>query len=116
MPDTIEIQRLELRTHIGVPDQERAAAQSLWLTLRMIPTLGFDHLADDIAKTVDYDQVATELKQLAAAKPRNLIETLAAEIAAHLLSHHPLDSVSIRIEKQILPDTDCVAVEIERHR
>jgi hypothetical protein len=33
-----------------------------------------------------------------------------------LLLNHPLAKVAIRIEKHILPDTECVAVHIERSR
>lgn len=115
-PDTIEIRRLKVSTHIGVPDEERAAAQSLWITVRMVPGQGFAGLADDISRTIDYHAVALEIQALAAAKPRNLIETLAVETADILLGNHPLKSVAVTIEKQILPDTDCVAVHLERSR
>jgi len=113
-PDTIEIRRLQVSTHIGVPDKERAEAQTLRITVRMVPSQGFDGLADDISRTIDYYAVALEIQALAASKPRNLIETLAVETADFLLGKHPLQSVAITIEKHILPDTECVAVHIER--
>jgi FolB domain-containing protein len=113
-PDTIEIRRLQVRTHIGVPDEERAEAQTLRITVRMVPSQSFDGLADDISHTIDYYAVALEIQALAASKPRNLIETLAVETADFLLGKHPLKSVAITIEKHILPDTECVAVHIER--
>ena len=113
-PDTIEIRRLQVSTHIGVPDEERAEAQTLRITVRMVPSQGFHSLADDISRTIDYYAVALEIQALAASKPRNLIETLAVETADFLLGKHPLKSVAITIEKHILPDTECVAVHIER--
>jgi FolB domain-containing protein len=115
-PDTIEIRRLQIRTHIGVPDAERADAQTLWITVRMAPSQGFNGLADDISRTVDYYAVALEIQALAASRPRHLIESLAVETAHFLLGKHPLNSVAITIEKHILPDTECVAVHIERTR
>ncbi len=115
-PDTIEIRRLQVRTHIGVPDEERAETQTLWITVRMVPGQGFEGLADDISRTIDYHAVALEIQSLAASKPRNLIETLAVETANQLLGNHPLASVAVTIEKRILPDTECVAVHIERSR
>ncbi len=115
-PDTIEIRRLQVTTHIGVPDNERAQAQNLLISIRMHPTQGFLGLHDDIRNTIDYATVAIEIQHLAAAKPRHLIETLANDCAHHLLSHHPVTSVSITIEKHILPDTECVAVSIHRSR
>lgn len=115
-PDTIEIRRLHVSTHIGVPEEERSQAQTIFLTVRMHPTRGFNPREDNILHTIDYDAVAKELRVLAAARPRQLIETLACDCAAHLLSQHPLDSVSITIEKHVLPGTKCVAVSIHRTR
>jgi 7,8-dihydroneopterin aldolase/epimerase/oxygenase len=114
--DTIEIRSLKLRTFIGVPDEERAAEQTLLLTVRMSLSQGFHGLADDISRTIDYHAVTLELQQLAAARPRNLIETLALETADWLLSKHPLRRVEVTLEKHILPDTECVAVHLVRKR
>lgn len=115
-PDTIEIRRLRVTCHIGVPDEERAAPQTLLLTVRMAPSQGFEGLHDDIRHTIDYHAAAVELQALAAARPRRLIETLALETAEHLLETRPLSKVAVTIEKQILPDTECVAVHVERSR
>jgi FolB domain-containing protein len=114
--DTIEIRRLRVSTLIGVPDQERAVPQTLLVTIRMTPSQGFDGLADEISRTVDYHAVSQEIEALAAARPRRLIETLAVDIAGHLLGNHPLAHVAISIEKHILPNTECVAVHLERSR
>jgi dihydroneopterin aldolase len=73
-------------------------------------------LADEISRTVDYHAVSQEIEALAAARPRRLIETLAVDIAGHLLGNHPLAHVAISIEKHILPNTECVAVHLERSR
>lgn len=114
--DSIEIRRLEVPTHIGVPDEERAEVQVLLVTVRMIPGQGFHGLADEISRTINYFDVAQEIKALAASRPRRLIETLATDIADFLLSRHPLKCVEILIEKHILPDAECVAVRIIRER
>lgn len=114
--DTIEIRRLRVSTHIGVPDAEQATAQTLWLTARLVPSQGFDGLADDISRTIDYQAVAVEIQALAAAKPRRLIETLALDTVDLLFALYPLQSVALTLEKHILPDTECVAVHLERQR
>jgi len=113
-PDIIEIRRLQVKTFIGVPDEERADPQTLLVTLRMTPSQGFDGLDDEITRTIDYYAVSLEIEALALSKPRRLIETLATDIASHLLTRHPLTKVAISIEKHILPNTECVAVHIER--
>lgn len=116
LPDSIEIRRLQVRAHIGVPDEERANPQKLWISVEMIPSQGFDRLADEISRTVDYHAVAMQITSLAATRPRRLIETLAIETADLLLRQYPLAGVRVCVEKRILPDTDCVAVRIERFR
>lgn len=114
--DTIEIRRLQISCHIGVPDDERATPQTLLVTVRMTPHADFEGFADDISRTIDYYQVSLEIAALSAARPRRLIETLATDIAAALLAKHPLRHVAISIEKHILPNTECVAVHCERNR
>ena len=113
-PDTIEIRRLRVLSHIGVPELERATPQALFISLRLVPAQGFEGLADDLARSVDYAAVAQQIETLAAARPRHLIETLATEIADYLLAHHPLARVALTIEKHILPNAECVAVHLER--
>lgn len=115
-PDEIEIRRLEVETHIGVPEEERAVAQKLWISVWMRPGQGFSGLQDKVENTVDYHTVSLALAELAAAKPRHLIETLAADVAELLLSSYPLKSVDVKVEKKILPNADFVAVKITRAR
>lgn len=112
--DEIEIRRLAVETHIGVPDEERAEPQTLWLTVRMRPSQGFHGLHDKVANTVDYYEVSRSLAALAAERPRHLIETLATEIADFLLSGYPLSTVEVEVEKRILPNADSVSVRIRR--
>jgi len=64
---------------------------------------------------VDYYEVSQRLAELAAERPRHLIETLATEIADFLLRTYPLAHVEITVEKRILPGTDFVSVRIARN-
>jgi dihydroneopterin aldolase len=116
MPDRILIEALELSSFIGVPDEERAAAQRLTANLVLEPIRGFTALGDDIEKTVDYFAVCEAVKALSLARPRRLIETLAEEIAEALIARFALQSVEIELRKFILPDTAFVAVQIRRER
>ena len=112
--DEIEIRRLAVHTHIGVPDEERANLQTLWISVKMRPSLGFHGLCDDVRNTVDYYEVSRRLTELAAKRPRHLIETLATEIADTLLCFYPIAFVEITVEKRIIPETEYVAVKIKR--
>ncbi len=112
--DEIEIRRLEVQAHIGVPDEERRNAQKLWISVWMRPSQGLAHLRDMVENTVDYHSVSLALADLALARPRKLIETLATDVADFLLSNFPLESVDVKVEKKILPNADFVAVKIRR--
>ena len=114
--DTIEIRRLSVNTRIGVPDEERAEIQTLFVTVRMVSSQGFVALADDVSRTIDYFAVACQVKELADSKSRRLIETLATDIVEMLFDNHPLRRVDVMVEKHILPDTECVAVHLTRER
>lgn len=116
MPDTIHIAQLELSAHIGVPDEERAAPQRLTVNLALEPARDFSDLGDDIAKTVDYFAVSRAVQALAAERPRRLIETLAEEIAALVLTRFAVAAVEIELRKYILPDTAFVAVRLRREK
>lgn len=116
MPDLIHIEALEIRTHIGVPDEERAEMQRLTVSLTLEPTVDFRDLDDRIEATLDYAEVCEAVQALAAERPRKLVETLAEEIAAGVLGRFPIRRVSVEVRKFILPETDYVAVRIDRRR
>jgi dihydroneopterin aldolase len=116
MDDNIFISALELHAHIGVPTAERTAPQPLTLSIRLFPMRCFVNLHDDIANTIDYATVCDAVRTEAAAKPRRLIETLAEDIAALLLSCFPVKAVEIELRKYVLPDSDFAAVCIRRER
>lgn len=116
MADTILIRSLELSARIGVPEEERANPQRLTVSLALEPQAGFAGLGDDITRAVDYFQVCLAVKELAKARPRALIETLAEEIAALLLERFPLRAAEVELRKFILSDTEFVAVKIRREQ
>lgn len=114
MSDQILISNLELSARIGITSQEREKAQRLTVSLALEPKWDFSALGDRIENTVDYAQVCLRTVSLAAGGARNLIETLAGEIARMLLKDFPLKAVEIELRKYILPETEFVAVKIRR--
>jgi dihydroneopterin aldolase len=113
-PDHLHLHGLSVATHIGVPAEERRVPQRLKLNLTLWPQAPLTGLRDDFALTVDYGAVALLVRELAAARPRLLIETLAEEVADALLLHFPLREVQVEVEKFILPDTDFVRVSLTK--
>jgi dihydroneopterin aldolase len=112
--DAILVRGLELSAHIGVPDAERVEAQRLTLNLVLQPAGPLSDLGDDLGRTVDYYALTRRVRQLAAARPRKLIETLAEEICACVLNEFSVRAVEVELRKYILPDTEYVAVRLSR--
>jgi dihydroneopterin aldolase len=112
--DRILIHGLELPVQIGVPDEERAGWQTVRADLELELVGRVEDFGDDLSATVDYDAVAREIRQLAAERPRRLIEGLAGEIAKAVLVRPLVCGVLVTIRKRILPGVDDVAVRIHR--
>jgi FolB domain-containing protein len=116
MRDAIRIEELELSTRIGVPDTERAMPQRLTAHLLLEPEHSFDRLGDDLANAVDYFVISQDVQELARERPRQLVETLAAEIAQMLLTRFPLAAAEVEVRKYILAGTAFVAVKLRREK
>jgi dihydroneopterin aldolase len=117
MSDLIRIVDLEVFAHIGVPEKERLEAQRLLISLEMIGE-SFIHAAgtDNVARTINYFDVAQNVKELVAERDRKLLETLAEDIAFELLKNFPIKRIALEIKKFILPDAQYVSVKIERDK
>lgn len=112
--DAIHIEQLELSARIGVPNEERAAMQRLTVSITLWPQNSFGSLGDELTKTVDYAAVCRNVKGFVANRGDKLIETLAAEMASHLLASFAIDQVRIELRKFILRDVKYVAVILTR--
>lgn len=112
--DRILIRGLRLATRIGVPDAERAEEQELLVDLEIVPPGSFAAMNDAIESTVDYQKVCERLAVLAASGERQLIETLADEMAKLVLADFGARRVRVEIRKFILPQTEWVGVVCER--
>ncbi len=114
MGDWIEISRLRVKTKVGVPDDERATAQEVEISLRMKPSNPLRDLGDELDATVDYYAVSRRVIEVAERGERRLIETLAEEIADAVLAEFAVRRLTVEVRKFILPDTEFVAVHLSR--
>lgn len=110
----ILIAGLRVKTRIGVPDEERLDEQELEFDLRIQPARAFVEMQDRLEDTIDYAKVCERVAEIASAKPRKLIETLADEIAEMILSEFHARRVEVELRKFILPQTRHVAVRCVR--
>ena len=71
---------------------------------------------DELSRVVDYERVATRVREIVAAGHVRLVETLAERIAEACLQDVRVRSVRVRVEKlDIFADMESVGIEIERH-
>ena len=117
--DRIELRGLRGRGRHGVLAAETELGQVfvvdvvLWLDLRSAGT------GDDLSRTVNYAEVAGQVHELIAGPPLQLIEALAEQIAAAVLTHPPVARVEVTVHKPAAPipmPFDDVAVHIVRER
>ena len=114
--DSIRIQQLEVRAHIGVPEEERASPQRLTFNLTLWPVRSTQDLHDEIAQAVNYANVCVEVTRFVEQRRDRLIETLADALAAHLLEAFDIRRVTIELRKYILPEVEFVSVTVTRER
>lgn len=97
--DRIVIPDFRISCHVGVPSEERDAAQDVLIDLELELDLSRAGKADDISLTVDYDAVCETVAQTVTRRPRKLIETIAEEVAQVLLAHYPVRVVKVKVRK-----------------
>ena len=116
MDDTITIADLEVRSRVGVPDEERASPQRLLFTVEIEHDFAAAATADAIGDTIDYHAVTMALTEMAEAGEWRLIEKLAEDAAALVLTKFQPNCVRVEVKKFILSQTRHVSVRIERRR
>ena len=112
--DEIRIEQLEISARIGVPEAERVTPQRLTINISFWPYQQTRDLADNIHNAVNYSVVADETKSFVRGQSVNLIETLADQVAAHLLKTFPIQKVTVEVRKFALPDAKYVSATVTR--
>jgi 7,8-dihydroneopterin aldolase/epimerase/oxygenase len=106
----IEINDLEVKGRIGVPEIERENLQTLLVTLRFQVETNFAALNDQLEKTIDYAAVAAEVEQIVQTTEAHLIEKLVSDIGDTLMARFPMQRLEIELKKFILPNARYVSV------
>ncbi|MEW6275833.1 MAG: dihydroneopterin aldolase [Bacillota bacterium] len=117
--DRIILRGMEFYGYHGVLPQERELGQRLAVDLEMLLDLTEAGRRDDLSRTVDYAKVFRLVKELVTGPSRQLLETVAEDIAAAVLERFPVAEVVVRVKKPAAPlpgRLEYVAVEIRRGR
>ena len=114
--DTIVIRDLGVLSHIGVPDEERANAQRLMITVEMRGDFSRACATDDIQHTINYYDVSRRIVALCQEQTYRLLEKLAEDIARIVLNEFGALETTVEVKKFILSDARYVSVRINRER
>ncbi|WP_193046635.1 dihydroneopterin aldolase [Mycolicibacterium baixiangningiae] len=103
MTDRIELRGLSVRGNHGVFDHERRDGQDFVIDLTVWLDLTAAAASDDLADTVDYGGLAQRAHDIVAGPPRDLIETVAAEIAEDVMNDDRIEAVEVVVHKPQAP-------------
>ncbi len=112
---TIFIKQLEFQALIGVYDFEKAASSRLRLNLEL--TVDLDVHNDQIKKVVSYEDVLKGVEALALDHHRELLETLAEDIADFCFEDPRVQAVELSLDKpDMFSQTESVGVRLKKNR
>ncbi|MDE0803570.1 MAG: dihydroneopterin aldolase [Acidimicrobiales bacterium] len=118
MTDHIEVRALRILCHVGVGDEERAAAQPLEIDLDLEADLSAAAASDDVADTIDYGEVSLAVAAAVQATEHALLERAAAVAAdAALAVDRRATAVTVSVRKLRPPiplDVGSTAVRMRR--
>ena len=115
--DAILLRDLRVDALIGIHRRERHVQQTLSIDLDIGLPGTTVFASDKVADTIDYEQVALRIGELAGSGHFRLVETLADRIAALLLKDFGAPWIKVSVSKiGILPNAKFVGVTIERKR
>ena len=115
--DKVIINKLRIRTIIGILEWERETPQDVLVTATVFLDERPINTPDDISSCLDYATLANNISSLVKAARRFTVEALAEDIAGFCLSHAKARKAIVRVEKpQAILDAESVGVEIERDK
>jgi len=114
--DTITISDLEVFYQVGVTADERSQPQRLLVTVEISHDTTAAAARDNLAETIDYFAVSQRLLRFGDGCHWELIETLAAEIAAMVIDEFGPRAVSVEVKKFVIPQAKYVSVRLTRER
>jgi dihydroneopterin aldolase len=103
MADRIELRGLAIRGRHGVFEQERVKGQDFVVDITVWIDLVDAAASDDLADTYDYGVLAQRAADIVAGPARNLLETVAGEIAEDVMNDDRVHAVEVTVHKPQAP-------------
>ncbi|HEY5854698.1 MAG TPA: dihydroneopterin aldolase [Aldersonia sp.] len=103
MSDRIELLGLRVRGHHGVFEHERSDGQDFLIDVTVWLDLAPAAASDDLDDTLDYGALAQIAADIVGGTPRDLIETVAAEIADAVMTDPRVQATEVTVHKPSAP-------------
>jgi len=116
--DRIELRGMSFQGRHGVRDAERESAQEFRVDVEVEADLAEAGRSDRLDDTVDYRKVRATAREVIEGPPRQLLESLAGEIANRVLALPRVEGVAVRVAKRPagMQPIEAAAVHIKRTR
>ena len=118
--DKIMLESMEFHGYHGVKDIEKTRGQRFIVDIELTTDATKASETDSLEDTINYSDVFQLVKQVVEGPSRDLIETVAGEIASKVLGRYPTEEVRVRVTKPEVPISGAklsgAAVEIVRRR
>lgn len=103
MTDRIELRGLRVFGRHGVFEHERRDGQEFVVDLTVWHDAAAAAASDDLADTIDYGDLAERVVRIVGGTPRDLIETVAGEIADNVQAITSVIAVEVTVHKPSAP-------------
>ncbi|HEX4720946.1 MAG TPA: dihydroneopterin aldolase [Pseudonocardiaceae bacterium] len=103
MTDRITLTGLRVRGHHGVFEHERRDGQDFLVDITVWIDLDRAAASDELADTLHYGELAERAAAIVGGKPRNLIETVAADVAEDVMRDDRVHAVEVTLHKPSAP-------------
>ena len=116
-PDVIVIKDLLVRGIVGLNEDERRKRQDILVNLELVTDILGPAASDSVDGACNYRTVSKSIIRMVEASSFFTVEKLATEIARLILEDHPVEEVTVSVEKPgALRFARSVGVEITRNR
>jgi len=119
MSDRITLTGLRVFGYHGVFEHEKRDGQDFLIDVTVWLDLTAAAASDDLTQTVHYGELAERVAAIVAGDPRDLIETVAGDIADEVLTDERVREVEVTVHKPSAPiplSFQDVAVTVRRAR
>lgn len=119
MTDRIDLKGIEVFAKHGVLESEQLHAQIFRVDVTAYLDLSLPGMSDDLEDTLDYGELALDVREVVGSESHSLIERVASSVADLVLAHEAVERAVVTIHKPEAPVEVVigdVSVTVDRRR